>query len=301
MERLQTYDLYPFWIRGFDHGLTWFRLYLGGYPDLTSAENAGDRFIQKKIIPLYTVDNTPSIKAPQFKANEKPAYNQSPARISEPDVSSSSTTMAVAGQEIAETDAAAPNSDVTPPLYKRNSDIYFNESGLSIGIRASQYSVPEIDDFTITRSDSNGNELWYIDGKYTVGISLPVSLRINRFLRLEGCPEFSDTGVLNTFFLSLRPKLSYTLPNGIEPFMNIGLVYGVFDWQGPPGDFDDGVGWEAGFGVNYPLSRFSVGGDVSYRNIKFTYNPPAEQSIISSSSDVDFSGYAISLFLEYRF
>lgn len=304
MERLQKHDLDPFWIRGFDHGLTWFRLYIGGYPDLTSAENAGDRLIQKKIIPLYTVDNTPSIKAPQFRPDEKPAYNQSSMRVSKANVL---PPPAKEGMEntIAKIDAEEPETVSSPafstPLSKRSSHVYSDESDFSIGIRASQYSVPEIDDFTITRSDSNGTDRWYIDGKYTVGVSLPASLRINRFLRLEGCPEFSDTGVLNTFFLSLRPKVYYTLPSGIEPFMSAGLVYGVFDWQGPPGDFDDAVGLEVGFGFNYLLSHFSIGADVSYRNIAFTYNPPEDENVVSSSSEIDFSGYSISLFLEYRF
>lgn len=323
MERLQKHGLNPFWMRGFDHGLTWFRLYLGSYPDLISAENAGDMLIQKRIVPLYTVDSDPGIQMPPSKGDEKSIdtnqlppgdskMTQLPLPAEEDDEELSvenddgKTTIedsdakdsAIIDAEVPDTENPQPSDS---PPGTESGKLFPDTLNLSAGIRLSQHFVPEIDDFTITKTDNGLTERWYIDGENTVGVSLPVSVRINRFLSLEGYPEFSDTGVLNTFYFSLHPKVNYTLSNGIEPFAIAGLLYGVFDWQGPPGDFDDAFGWEVGFGVNYLRAPLRFGADILYRNIAFTYNSPGDQSVFSSSDQIDFSGYSISASLEYLF
>ncbi len=84
-------------------------------------------------------------------------------------------------------------------------------------------------------------------------------------------------------------------------YLKGGVVYGDFNWNGPPVDFEDDYGLEAGFGVNLLRSRIKVGLDLLYRNIEFDYSAQGISGVSSNSSSIYFSGFSISGSIRYFF
>ncbi len=303
LERLEKHDLNPFLKRAFDRGLVWYRIYIGAYGDAANAQKAGNGLVEKEVIPLYAIDYVPNLidrsadnLQNQFRQKEPPS--PTPPANGPPSPSSKNNVMASA--ESRSSNDSIPRA-VSPPVFRETASAKADRYRWTIGLRMGPYLMPDLDEFTITRSTETMTQEWHIDGQTGWRLALPASLRLNRHFSIEGGIELVPADKMGISFFTLDPKLCFPLPSGRQAYLKAGMVYGMFDWSDAPGRFDNAFGWETGGGIEYVVSAFRFGAEFLYRDLKCPYSPPGDQNIVSHKKEVDLSGYSLSISLEYLY
>ncbi len=152
-----------------------------------------------------------------------------------------------------------------------------------------------------TQDGSSNINTWNIISDSAFQGSLVPSFRFSEYFRFDGGLEMVLAKDINLTHLTLGPKLMFGKSNRFIPYLKACAIYGQLDWSGPPGDFENDIGWQAVIGVDFLEGPFKLGLHFTYQDIKFDYNAPGEQQVESNQDSIDFSGYNISAFLKYHF
>jgi hypothetical protein len=170
----------------------------------------------------------------------------------------------------------------------------------SMYLKAGAFTSSAASDFEITEERVSGTMTWSFTGD-TAQAALVSSIRVFKDFNMYGSFEYAFADEINAMFLSIGPELTIDVSDSIFPYLKGGAVYGTFDWDEIPGEFDDGLGWETGCGVYILKSRFKLGFDFLYRGIEFDYTPPNIGGVRANDSLIDVSGFSISGSVAYFF
>jgi hypothetical protein len=151
------------------------------------------------------------------------------------------------------------------------------------------------------QNGSSNINTWRIINDSTFQGSLAPSFRFSNYFDLDGGLEMILAKDISLTHLTLGPKLMFGKSNRFIPYFKACAIYGQLDWSGPPGDFQNDIGWQAAIGADFLDGPFKLGLHFTYQDIKFDYNAPAEQQVESHQDSIDFSGYKISAILKYHF
>ena len=175
-----------------------------------------------------------------------------------------------------------------------------SQSSFPLSLKVGAFTSSGASDFKITEQGASGTKRWSFTGN-TAQAAFASSIRFYKGFNLYGGFEYAFADDIDAMFLSLGPKLTLEVSDWFFPYLKAGAVYGNLDWQGPPGKFDDGFGWETGGGVYLLKSQFKLGFDFLYRGIEFDYKNPGTGGVSASDSSIEFSGFSISGSLTYFF
>jgi hypothetical protein len=161
-----------------------------------------------------------------------------------------------------------------------------------VGPRAGLLYAPGATDFRITRISGGNTEHWeFEDLKPLVGIN--IGWRFNDRWHLEALLERVVMANIKMQYVTLGPKMYVSDWRTAKSYVRAALVYGNMGWDKAPGDFDDAMGAEAGFGIDIMGTDFSFGLEAAYRHIAFDYNAPSGTGVTASDSQIDFSGFTL--------
>lgn len=169
-----------------------------------------------------------------------------------------------------------------------------------IGARTGVTMWNHTGDFVVTQIKGGNIDTWNQTSATGFFLAVVPAIEFNRYFALEHRIEWATASEWGLWTLSLDPKINMPFTDNITGYLKAGLVWGDFTWDEVPGDFDDEFGWEIGSGVNYDFGRFLAGIDLTYRDIRFTYNSPG-LNIWWTRGTIDLSGFSISGSFDYKF
>jgi len=287
----------------------WFRVYIGTFKNQQEAMEKGAEFLRKGIISYYKSrkvdrDFIPGEKTIEFEELEKryakPADREErpisidvPQKPIEKSIGEPPTKPRAAEREMALREKERTES-------KPRKGYPASASPFSLSLNAGVYTSSSASDFKITEQTPSGTTRFSFTGD-TAQIALELSMRVYRNLNLYGRCEYAFEEDIDLIFVSLGPKLRVDIWDWFFPYLKGGVVYGDFDFDGPPGEFEDDFGWETGFGVDLLKYQFKIGFDFVYRNIEFDYKAPGVPGVSASNSSIDLSGFSISGSVTYFF
>ncbi len=102
-------------------------------------------------------------------------------------------------------------------------------------------------------------------------------------------------------------NVSYILPHSAEgifrPRIKGGVIRGTLEWEGDHTDveFDDATGWQAGVGfdIGRPRWKFSIYGEVLYRNLEFDVK--TSSGTTANRSTLDMTGGVVNVGMKFSF
>jgi hypothetical protein len=155
-------------------------------------------------------------------------------------------------------------------------------------------------DFRITRIVGSNTEHWkFEDLKPMVGLTF--GWRFSDHWSVDTVVERAVLTNLDMLYLTLGPKMHFSDTGTTRTFLRAALVYGTLSWDDAPGDFDSSLGAEAGFGIDFNRSGYSFGAEAAYRHIAFDYNSPSGADVTATDSQIDFSGFTLSVCVRAHF
>ncbi len=175
-----------------------------------------------------------------------------------------------------------------------------SKSPFSLSLNAGGFRSGGASDFEITEVSGAVTNIYALKTMASQ-IAFASSYRVHGDYDLYGDITYLFGNRIKSMFLSLGPKKTFDISDWASIYLKGGAVYGNFNWNGPPGDFEKDYGLEAGFGANILRTRIKVGLDFLYRNIEFDYNAQGISGVSASSSSIDFSGFSISGSIKYFF
>jgi hypothetical protein len=287
----------------------WFRVYIGIFKNRQEAMEKGVELLRKGIISYYKPrkverDFLPGEKAVEFEELEKryvkpadreerPISIEVPQKPIEKPIGEPPSKPRAAEREMVlwekEKEESRPRKGYLP-----------SASLFSLSLNAGVYTSSSARDFKITEQTPSGPRRFSFTGD-TAQTSLELGMRVYRNLNLYGRCEYAFAEDIDLVFVSLGPKLRLDILDWAFLYLKGGAVYGDFDFDGAPGEFEDDFGWETGFGVDLLKSRFKIGFDVVYRDIEFDYKVPGVPGVSANKSSIDVSGFSISGSVTYFF
>lgn len=174
------------------------------------------------------------------------------------------------------------------------------KSALSLSITSGWSFLPKVDDFSVSQTGSP-DSTWSIRDDATGFAGIDINWNFFNAYSLQGGIKTEMFENIDLYYFELGPKISTKLMENLDGFLRTGIVYGYFDWDDVPGDFDDSLGWLIGAGITYSYKNFLLGLDIFYRNIDFHYSAPNGMGVTSSHNNIDFSGTLITGKLGYQF
>lgn len=193
-------------------------------------------------------------------------------------------------------------SDRPVQLPETNRDRIQQDYSIGLNLSAGFYHAGAVDNFTIVQTGEAGDATWSLPTKDRFMISLGTDYQITPWLGLN--TDFSgiigDPDV-NLILASAGPVIMIPSAEGLRPYLRAAFTGGHLDWNGVPGNFENGFGWEFGYGLIWSAENWNFGLDISARNIGFDYNCPDAGNVNASRDSIDFSGQAISLSSTYLF
>lgn len=209
------------------------------------------------------------------------------------DTAADSVTVTVSDASgIQKTYEASPKKQVT-----RHDDTGF---GFSYG--GGIYHAGSVEDFSIERRTETGTETTSLSFENRYMLTLGASYRFTSWLGLDANLSCVSGGLdTNLLFLSAGPRIMLPVNIGLKPYIRTALTYGHLDWSDAPGNFDDAIGWEFGYGMMWSEAKWELGLDLAFRKIGFDYSGPFSDDVSASHDQIDFSGYALSLSYTYLF
>jgi len=310
-------------------GKKWFRVYIGTFQDKKEAQKVGSELKKKRIISYFRPTKHDQIKfagkveeeyVEPIEEKKTVLLPKATEKLVEKKIEQPPETKEVPREEekipaYEAFEKKAPEPSPIPseakkekikPVQKATSEkpqaIYRDSKNrFSIALKTGAFISPNVEDFIITKKGATTNEIWRISDDKALHLSVIPSFRINRRLSLDAGLEGIFADGINLKLITLGPKLVLGGSNNFFPYLKGGAAYGTVDWDDMPGEFDNNIGWEAGFGICFLKSKFKFGLDFLYRDIKFDYNAPMGQNISASHNEIDFSGYSFSVSLAYYF
>jgi len=288
----------------------WFRVYIGTFSDKKEAQAKGSELTDEGIIsyfkPIQVRQNFAPIKESLQSKQITESYFEEPEELK-------MLPVIKAREEYDEKKISAPVSKPKPinemtqkelPSVRKEeikrtakNGIVQSKSPFSLALNAGGFRSGSASDFEITEVLGAVTNIY---GLKTMSsqVAIAPSFRLNGDYELYSSITYLFGNRINSLFLSLGPKKTFEISDWVSIYLKVGAVYGNFSWNGPPGDFEDDYGLEAGFGTDLLRSRIKVGLDFLYRNIEFDYDPqevfnnlcqligehPSYQSINSLSS-----------------
>jgi hypothetical protein len=163
-----------------------------------------------------------------------------------------------------------------------------------LGSRAGLLYAPGTSDFRITQTiDSNAAHWEFENLKPIVGLNS--GWQFNDHWFVDAVVERTVMTNLDMLFLTLGPKRRFSDSETNGSYLRAALVYGKLAWDDAPGDFDPSMGAEIGYGIDFIGSQFSLGLEAAYRYITFDYNSPSGTEVTSTDSQIDFSGFTLTI------
>jgi len=287
----------------------WFRVYIGTFKNRQEAREKGVELLRKGIISYYKPrkvdrDFLPGEKTVEFQEvekraaepagrEEKPPSIEVPPKPIEKAIGEPPSKPRAAEREMALREKERTEGRPTKG-YPASASLF------SLSFNAGVYTSSSARDFEITEQTPSGPRRFSFTGD-TAQTSLEVSMRVYRNLNLYGGFEYAFAEDTDLIFVSLGPKLRLDILDWVFLYLKGGAVYGDFDFDGAPGEFEDDFGWETGVGVDLLKSQFKIGFDVVYRDIEFDYKVPVVPGISASNRSIDISGFSISGSVTYFF
>ena len=290
----------------------WFRVYIGRFRNEQEGREKGAELLKKGIISYYKprkfdqdiVADKQTIESEKLeKRYVKPADSEGkPPSVEVPKKAIKKTIDKLPSKpraiEMAEREIILRQKEGIE--IRPNQEYIPSASPFSLSLNVGAYTSSSASDFKITEQTPSGTKGFSFTGD-TAQISLESSLRVYRDLHLYGHFEYALAENIDLIFLSLGPTLRFDISDWFFPYLKGGVVYGDFDLDGPPGEFEDDFGWETGFGVDLLKSQFKIGVGFVYRNIEFDYKAPGVPGVSANDSSIDVSGFSISGSITYFF
>jgi len=272
-------------------GKKWFRVYIGTFKDEQEAQGRGSELLRKGVISYYKprrfdsrekkIDKPPSDKRVEVKAYKEVTRRQ--------------------GLEVREEERRKIPLVEKERIERGPRQGYMPSASLfPLSLKIGAFTSSSANDFKITEQGASGTKRWSFTGTAVQAAFAP-SIRLYKGFNFYGGFEYVFADDIDAMFFSLGPKLTFEVSDFFFPYLKGGAVYGNLDWDGPPGKFDDGFGWETGGGVYFLKSQFKLGFDFLYRGIEFDYKTPRTGGVSASDSSIEFSGFSISGSLTYFF
>jgi len=199
-------------------------------------------------------------------------------------------------QESREKEAISPSQGIAV----QGPDKQAENERFSIGVKSSYFLASNSEDFIIKRTTGGVQSSWSLKNAKVYN-SLISSYRFNPTISIEAAIERAFFTKLDIWHLNMGPKFEFGKIGMLTPYAKGSLVLGHLEWDDVPGDFDTAWGWEGGLGVSFTRSNLQFGLEASYRGIKYDYNRPSGDEVTATDSQLDFSGFALSGTLSYRF
>ena len=287
----------------------WFRVYIGTFKNRREAMEKGAELLKKGIISYYKSrkvdrDFLPGEKTIELEALEK--RDAKPAELEERTISievprkpiEKSIVEPAPKPRTVEKEMAVREKERTEDRPRKGYPP--STSPFSLSLNAGVYTSSSASDFKIREQTPFGTTGFSFTGD-TAQTSLELSMRVYKSLNLYGRCEYAFAKDIDLIFMSLGPKLRVDISDWFFPYLKGGAVYGHFDFDGPPGEFEDAFGWETGFGVDLLKSQLKIGFDFVYRSIEFDYKVPGIPGVSASNTSIDVSGFSISGSVTYFF
>lgn len=196
------------------------------------------------------------------------------------------------------------NSPSTPSIQASaktlEQDPFLNKSPLTLSLATGWSFLPRVNDFLI-QSSGGANNRWFIQDDETGFIGINANWQLSDPLSIHTSLKTEIFDDIRLYYVELGPKISGELSRHLKGHLWAGGVYGSFDWDNVPGDFDDSFGWQIGSGLTYDYQNFCLGVEASYRKIQFDYTAPAGGGVTANQTEIDFSGILVSGSVGYRF
>jgi opacity protein-like surface antigen len=163
----------------------------------------------------------------------------------------------------------------------------------SIGIKTGPYFASSVGGFEISRINGASTEIWKFNDSY-MSIGLDFSYQLTKRFSIDGSYERAFFTNLDLSQFALGSSYNLNPAGEISPYLRGSLIYGSLSWSDAPGDFDNGFGWQLGFGATKRVfPKVEVGLEAYYQGIGYDYNAPSASGVTATDSKVDFSGFAI--------
>jgi hypothetical protein len=170
----------------------------------------------------------------------------------------------------------------------------------SLGPRVGLIYALGASDFRITRIVGSDTEHWeFEDFKPMMGLT--IGWRFSDRWSVDTVVERAVLTNLDMLYLTHGPKMHFSDTGTTRTYLRAALVYGTLAWDDAPGDFDSSMGVEAGFGIDFNGSDFSFGAEAAYRHIAFDYNAPSGTDVTATDSQIDFSGFTLTVCVSAHF
>jgi cell division protein FtsN len=313
----------------------WYRVFIGIFESRQEAKVKGAELVEKGIITYaaprkVAQDFIPGkkaaevekavaepVKAPVIKeeaptvvASPKPAgepvekkVQASPAPKKETAVDSGEKVETDQEKSVKETPAPEKNTEVkkekkveTRPKTRSSPD----ESNFSLTLSGGAFISSGAGDFLITEETESTIWLYSFTGD-AYQLSLESDIRAYKDLNIYGRVEYVFVDDVNILFASVGPKLRFEISDLVRPYIKGGLVWGDFSFDAVPGEFDSGIGYEGGFGMDILKSPFKIGLDFLYRSIEFDYTYAGIEGVTATESSINTSGISLSVAISYFF
>ena len=237
---------------------------------------------------------------------EKPSLSQPP--VEKPKAVISEKTQEPVPTAKKETKKIFPAQDIhekepilpTQGIAVQGPDKQAEDSRFSLGVKSSYFLASNTEDLKIESTSGSDRHSWSLENPKVYN-SLIASYRFNPAISIEAAIERAFFTKLDVWHLNMGPKFEFRKIGMLTPYAKGSLVIGHLEWDEVPGDFDTAWGWEGGFGVSFTRSNMQFGLETSYRAIKYDYNRPSDAGVTATDSQIDFSGFALSATLNYRF
>lgn len=174
----------------------------------------------------------------------------------------------------------------------------------SFSLRTGAYFLLDAEDFELEGIHDYDDVVWDVSDDMLPMIAAVAEYHPTYYLSIEGSVEKMFSDQLDIMFLSLDPKYSVRLSNGVSAYITCGVAYGKLCWDKVPGDFDCGIGLNAGAGIMASLftPHLTLGCDLRYRSIEFDYEMPHEDDIVDEPDEaLNLSGFSVTGNLSYHF
>lgn len=290
----------------------WFRVYIGTFNDKKEAQARGSELIDKGIISYFksiqvqqsftTVkESVQSKKMTEQYFEEPEELKRLPVIKLQSDVDKKKKSKLVPEPKAMKMTERAVSLVEKKEMKRRNKKgILHSKSPFSLSLNAGGFRSGSASDFVITEVSGAVTNIYALKTMASQ-VAFASSFRLYGEYDLYGSITYLFGNRINSIFLSFGPKKTFDISDWASIYLKGGVVYGNFNWNGPPGDFEGDYGLEAGFGTNLLRTRIKVGLDFLYRNIEFDYNGQGMSGVSANSSSIDFSGFSISGSIKYFF
>lgn len=290
----------------------WYRVYIGTFNDKKEARASGLELIDKGIISYFQPvhvqkDLTAGEKSVQSNKLTEQYFKEPEELKMLPVIKMRSDIDKKKKNKVPTKPKAIKMTEREVPLVEKKEikrrdkkDTLHSRSPFSLSLNAGGFRSGSASDFQITEVKGAITNIYSLK-TISSQVTFTPSFRLYKDYHMYGSFTYLFGNRIDSMLLSLGPKKTFDILDWASIYLKGGVVYGNFNWKGPPGDFEAGYGLETGFGFNFLRTKIKVGLDFLYRNIEFDYNTQGITGLSANDSSLDFSGFSISGSIKYFF